>query len=205
MCFLERSERVHISAVAVGELVRQWQGERYCPQGNTSSPLNKNRNSDTKGLRSFAYICYNMKKTGGIIIIMSSLESAKNKLDELLEIQSELYLGIRENYALDDDCEDATSVEEAIDEGEIDLEWNDLRDISYVDASVRCQKALVDALELLKKGDKKSIHNANKELEILVGEARRIRKSGKDDLRKAQEIISAMNEIIDVCDAHRQK
>ena len=136
---------------------------------------------------------------------MNCIEPAKNKLDALLEKQSELYLEIRENYALDDDYEDAASVENAIYGGEIDLEWNDLRDISYVDASVRCQKALVDALELLKKGDKKSVHNANKELEILVGEARRIRKSGDDDLRKAQEIISSMNEIIDICDAHRQK
>ena len=136
---------------------------------------------------------------------MSSLESAKNKLDTLLQKRSELYLEIKESYALDDDCEDEASVENAINGGEIDLEWNDLRDISYVDASVHCQEALIHALELLKKGDKKSVHNANKELEVLVGEARRIRKSGEDDLKKAQEIISSMNEIIDICDVHRQK
>ena len=136
---------------------------------------------------------------------MNCIEPAKNKLDTLLQKQSELYLEIKESYALDDDCEDAASVENAIDEGEIDLEWNELRDISYIDALVRCQEALIHALELLKKGDKKSVHNANKELEVLVGEARRIRKSGEDDLKKAQEIISSMNEIIDICDVHRQR
>ena len=136
---------------------------------------------------------------------MNCIEPAKNKLDTLLQKRSELYLEIKESYALDDDCEDAASVENAIDEGEIDLEWNELRDISYIDASVRCQEALIHALELLKKGDKKSVHNANKELEVLVGEARRIRKSGEDDLKKAQEIISSMNEIIDICDMHRQR
>ena len=136
---------------------------------------------------------------------MNCIEPAKNKLDTLLQKRSELYLEIKESYALDDDCEDAASVENAIDEGEIDLEWNELRDISYIDASVRCQEALIHALELLKKGDKKSVHNANKELEVLVGEARRIRKSGEDDLKKAQEIISSMNEIIDICDVHRQR
>ena len=136
---------------------------------------------------------------------MNCIEPAKNKLDTLLHKRSELYLEIKESYALDDDCEDAASVENAIDEGEIDLEWNELRDISYIDASVRCQEALIHALELLKKGDKKSVHNANKELEVLVGEARRIRKSGEDDLKKAQEIISSMNEIIDICDVHRQR
>lgn len=136
---------------------------------------------------------------------MNCIEPAKNKLDTLLQKRSELYLEIKENYALDDDCEDAASVENAIDEGEIDLEWNELRDISYIDALVRCQEALIHALELLKKGDKKSVHNANKELEVLVGEARQIRKSGEDDLKKAQEIISSMNEIIDICDMHRQR
>ena len=136
---------------------------------------------------------------------MNCIELAKNKLDTLLQKRSELYLEIKESYALDDDCEDAASVENAIDEGEIDLEWNELRDISYIDALVRCQEALIHALELLKKGDKKSVHNANKELEVLVGKARRIRKSGEDDLRKAQEIISSMNEIIDICDMHRQR
>ena len=136
---------------------------------------------------------------------MNFIEPAKNKLDTLLQKLFELYIEIKERYALDDDCEDAASVENAIDEGEIDLEWNELRDISYIDASVRCQEALIHALELLKKGDKKSLHNANKELEVLVGEARRIRKAGEDDLKKAQEIISSMNEIIDICDMHRQR
>ena len=136
---------------------------------------------------------------------MNCIEPAKNKLDTLLQKRSELYLEIKESYALDDDCENAASVENAIDEGEIDLEWNELRDISYIDALVRCQEALIHALELLKKGDKKSVHNANKELEVLVGEARRIRKSGEDNLKKAQEIISSMNEIIDICDVHRQR
>ncbi len=163
----------------------------------------ENRNSDTKGLRFLLLYGIMRKKEDGII--MSCLESAKNKLDTLRETRFELYLEIKENYALDDDCEDATSVENAIDEGEINLEWNELRDISYIDDSVRCQEALVHALELLEKSDKKSLHNANKELEMLVGEARRIRKARENDLKKAAEIISSMNELIDICDAHRQK
>ena len=136
---------------------------------------------------------------------MSNLESAKNRLDTLRANASELYLKIKEDYSLSDDCEDAESMRNAIYEGEINLEWNELRDISYIDDSVRCQEALVDALNLLEKGDKKSIHNANKALEVLVREARQIRKKGEIDLNKAQDLISSMNEIIDICDAHRQK
>ena len=138
-------------------------------------------------------------------MMIDCLESAKKNLDTLREKRCELYLEIKESYALDDDCEDAASVKNAIDEGEINLEWNELRDISYIDASVHCQEALVHALELLEKGDKKSMHNANKELEVLVGKARRIKNAGDNDLKKAQEIISSMNRIIEICDAHRQK
>ena len=47
-------------------------------------------------------------------------------------------------------------------------------------------------------------HNANKALETLVREARKIRKDKEEDVKKAQEVISLMNEIIDVCDAHRK-
>ena len=63
---------------------------------------------------------------------------------------------------------------------------------------------LVHALELIETGDKKSAHNANKALETLVREARKIRKDKEEDVKKAQEVISLMNEIIDVCDAHRK-
>jgi len=38
----------------------------------------------------------------------------------------------------------------------------------------------------------------------LVREARKIRKDKEEDVKKAQEVISLMNEIIDVCDAHRK-
>ena len=60
-------------------------------------------------------------------------------------------------------------------------------------------------LALLKAGDKKSVHNANKALETLVREARKVRKERTEDIQKAQEVISLMDEIINVCDEHRQK
>ena len=134
---------------------------------------------------------------------MNSLETAKERLDLLIKKQEELFLTIKEDYDLDDeDCEDAESVQSAINCGDITLEWDENRDVDYADDAVRCQQMLVRALELIEAGDKKSIHNANKTLETLVREARKIRKDKEEDVKKAQEVISLMNEIIDVCDAH---
>ena len=137
---------------------------------------------------------------------MNCLETAKERLDLLIKNQEQILLTIKEDYDLDDeDCEDAESVQNAINCGDITLEWDENRDVDYADDAVRCQQMLVHALELIETGDKKSAHNANKALETLVRKARKIRKDKEEDVKKAQEVISLMNEIIDVCDAHRQK
>ena len=127
---------------------------------------------------------------------MNHLDTAKQKLDALLEEQETLLGKIKGNYDLEE--------EDCIEDGDVVLEWDDQRDIDYADDAVRCQQMLVHALELIETGDKKSAHNANKALETLVREARKIRKDKEEDVKKAQEVISMMNEIIDVCDAHRK-
>lgn len=132
---------------------------------------------------------------------MNSLEAAKKQSELLIEKRDALFLRIKDDY----DFEDVTEVASAIDDGDISLEWEEYREIDYADSSLRCQQMLVDALELLETGDKKSVHNANKAFETLVREARKIRKERMEDIQKAQEVISLMDEIINVCDEHRQK
>ena len=132
---------------------------------------------------------------------MNPLEIAKEKLELLAEKENDFLLKIKEEY----DLEDVTEVEDAIVDGEISLKWEEHREIDYADSSVRCQQMLVDALALLETGNKKSIHNANKALETLVREARKIQKERTEDIQKAQEVISLMDEIINVCDNQRQK
>lgn len=131
---------------------------------------------------------------------MNSLE-AKKQLDLLVEKKKDLLSRIKDDY----DLEDVADVESAIDDQDISLEWEEYREIDYADSSLRCQQMLVDALELLETGDKKSVHNANKALETLVREARKVRRERTEDIQKAQEVISLMDEIINVCDEHRQK
>lgn len=136
---------------------------------------------------------------------MNSLELSTKKLDLLLEKKNALLLKIKKNYELEDESyEDSESVENAIFGGDISLEWSEYRDVDYADDVVGCQEKLVRALELLEAGDKKSVHNANKALEILVNHARMVKKDKEDDIRKAQEVISLMNEIIAMCDKHRK-
>ena len=132
---------------------------------------------------------------------MTNLETAKKQLDLLVEKKNDLLLRNKDDY----DLEDVADVESAIDDEDVSLEWEEYREIDYADSSVRCQQMLVDALELLEAGDKKSVHNANKALETLVREARKVRKERTEDIQKAQEVISLMDEIINVCDEHRQK
>lgn len=132
---------------------------------------------------------------------MNSLETARKKLELLVEKKDDLLLRIKDDY----DLEDVADVESAIDDQDISLEWEEYREIDYADSSVRCQQKLVDALVLLEAGDKKSVHNANKALETLVRDARKVRKERTEDIQKAQEVISLMDEIINVCDEYRQK
>ena len=132
---------------------------------------------------------------------MNSLQTAKKQLALLEEKKNNLLLRIKDDY----DLEDVTEVESAIDDGDVALEWEECREIDYADSSLRCQQMLVDALEILETRDKKSVHNANKALETLVREARKVRKERTEDIQKAQEVISLMDEIINVCDEHRQK
>ena len=132
---------------------------------------------------------------------MNDLEATQKKLGSLIEKKNDLLLRLKDDY----DLEDATEVESSIDDGDVSLEWEEYRELDYADSSLRCQQMLVHALELLAAGDKKSVHNANKALETLVREARKVRKERTEDIQKAQEVISLMDEIINVCDEHRQK
>lgn len=136
---------------------------------------------------------------------MNSLETAKERLDLLIKKQDEVFLALKKNYGLDDEeCEDAESIQEAICQEDIMLEWDEKRDVDYADDAVRCQQMLVSALECLENGDKKSVHNGNKSLETLLREARRIKKEKEEDVKKAQEVISLMNDIMDVCNKNHK-
>lgn len=121
----------------------------------------------------------------------------------------ELFSEIKVTYDLDgeyysDDYNDDSFVKDAIYDGDVDLEWDEYREVDYIDDMVRCQSMLVDALESLSNEDAKSLHKANKSLKEIVHAARLIRKKRKEDIQKSEKVISAMDTIIYVCDKYRK-
>ena len=134
---------------------------------------------------------------------MSSLEQAKNRLAEYRQKEKEVLCWIKSFYDDADSYEDDDAVKNAIGD-DIILEWDDQRDIIYTSDTVECQEKLITALEMLEQGDKESIHNAKKAFEVLVNEARQIKKDREREIEKAQNVVDAMNEIIKVCDENRK-
>jgi len=136
---------------------------------------------------------------------MSELQKASIALSTLEEKKANILLEFKESYDLDEEYYDSPeSIENGLLGGEIDLEWQDARDLDYADSMVRYQQLLVRALTILEQGDKKSLHNAQKAFETLVRDARRIKDDKMADIQKAQEVISLMDEIIQVCDNYRK-
>ena len=115
----------------------------------------------------------------------------------LTEVKQECNLDNEEYNDLD-------VIEDEVLSGDIILEWFEHRDLAYISDMIDCQKALLDTLKMAETGDKKALHNANKAFEELVHEARHIKKKRNEDIQKAQEVISLMDEIIKVCDEYRK-
>lgn len=136
---------------------------------------------------------------------MKNFEDALKQFELFKKKQFDLLLEIKDVYDLDD-ClyEESDSIKEEIDAGDIELEWFESRDLNYIDDILRCYQMLMDALKLSENGNKRDSHNAEKSLETLMRIAREIKKSANDDIKKAQEVINAMDEIINVCDLYRK-
>ena len=110
-----------------------------------------------------------------------------------------------EDYDLDsDDYESSESVYEGYICGDIELEWLDNRDLEYLTQMFSSQNHLMYLLEQLDTEDKKALHNINKGFEIVVSEARRIKQKRLDDIEKAQDVITLMDEIIQTCEKYRK-
>ena len=134
---------------------------------------------------------------------MSILEQ-ENKLESLAKARKVFLTEIKQECNLDnEEYNDLDVIEDEILSGDIILEWFEHRDLAYISNMIDCQKALLDTLKMAETGDKKALHNANKAFEELVREARHIKKKRNEDIQKAQEVISLMDEIIKVCDEYR--
>ncbi len=136
---------------------------------------------------------------------MNRLDELKEQLDILEERKRDFLLEMKDFYELDEeDYETEEDIQDGMCNGDIFPEWYHLRDIEYLDRMIQGKKFLARAIEVYEKGDKKSLHNANKAFEVIVGDLRRIKKEKKEDIKKAQEVIDTIDEIINVCDEYRK-
>ena len=136
---------------------------------------------------------------------MGVSEQASNTFTSLKEKKSNILLDFKDIYNLDEEYYDSPeSIENGVLGGDIDLEWQDARDLDYADEMVRYQQLLVRALTIFAQSDKKALHNASKAFETLVRDARRIKHDKMADIQKAQEVVSLMDEIIQTCDMYRK-
>lgn len=136
---------------------------------------------------------------------MSRLNELKEQLEVLKERKREFLFERRDIYELDEeDCESEEDILDTLYSGDIFPEWYELRDIEYLDSMISGKKLLIRAIELYEKNNSKSLHNANKAFETLVGDLRRIKKEKRDDIEKAQEVIDTIDEIISICDEYRK-
>jgi len=110
-------------------------------------------------------------------------------------------------FSLVESEEDYDSAEDIMSDfmgGSFEVEWYEERDIRYLVEMITGYKKLAHTLEIIEQEDEKKTHDAKKALEVLVTEARRIKKDKKEDIQKAEKTISAMDEIIEICDACRE-
>lgn len=136
---------------------------------------------------------------------MNKVDELKKQFDILEKRKRDFLSEMRDIHELDEeDCETAEDILDAMYSGDIFPEWYELRDIEYLDSMISGKKLLIRAIELYEKNDSKSLHNANKSFETLVGDLRRIKKEKKDDIEKAQEVIDTIDEIINICDEYRK-
>ena len=142
---------------------------------------------------------------------MNELELAREKLAEIKKEETNLICEMKETYSVEDaDYEDygfSNTYHDFIQyiaEESILIDYDDQRDLEYLDDELCSQELLIRALEIFDAGDKKSLHNARKSFEELVRRARRIKKQRRDDIEKAEKTIRAMDELIAVCDKFRK-
>ena len=135
---------------------------------------------------------------------MENLKHAEEKLAEYEKKSEELFSKLKEAYHLGDEQPDDIKLGNIFDNDgdEIVLEWSERRDIEYADDLVTLQRQFVKLLDSATADDKNELNTA-KRREVLVSEARRAKAAREDDIRKAEEVVAAMDEIIAACEKHK--
>ncbi|MBQ9558090.1 MAG: hypothetical protein IJU94_05725 [Clostridia bacterium] len=129
---------------------------------------------------------------------MLEFKHAEEKLAEYEKKSAELFSALKEAYHLGDENPEEIKIGNVYDSDgdEVVFEWGERRDIEYVDDMVALQRAFVMLLGSAS-GAGKASGVSKERVEALLAEARRIKRKREEDVSKAQEVIAAMDEIIE--------
>ncbi len=136
---------------------------------------------------------------------MTDLEIAKERHAEYIKRQEEWLRAIAEDYDCDLDEDSKDGLEELLNmirEGDMQLSGLDDRDGLYLEDVLRCNDTLIMSLQSLCNPDKKVQHTGKRYIQSVIKTARAIKSSREEDIRKAQEVINVMDEIISVCEKY---
>ena len=121
---------------------------------------------------------------------MNKIEYAKKRYYELEKRRNELLNGFADEYYFDGDIEDEDGIDvflEEIHSGDITLSGNDDRDLLYIEDMMLMYELFITG----KDGQR----------DHLIKKALQIKEQRADDIKKAEEVIAAMDEIIRICDS----
>lgn len=121
---------------------------------------------------------------------MNKIEYAKMRYYELEKRRNELLKGFADEYYFDGDIEDEDGIDvflEEIHSGDITLAGNDDRDLLYIEDMMLMYELFITG--------KDGQHDH------LIKKALQIKEQRADDIKKAEEVIAAMDEIIRICDS----
>ena len=128
---------------------------------------------------------------------MNEIEYAKKRYYELEKRRNDLLKSIADEYDFDGDIEDEDGIDaflEEIHSGDIILSGNDDRDLLYLEDMMLMFEQIIMGLN----NDAHSNYSGKRDQ--IINKALQFKEQIAIDLKKAEEVSSTMDEIIDMCE-----
>ena len=129
---------------------------------------------------------------------MYDANAVEKEIDSLVTECEKLNEKLRDKYGFDGDFE------EFIDDEGGEIDWEDLRDFDNLQKLLECQQKFFDIIRTLDSGDDKSIHNANKEVEMLIREIRQRKNALTESIELEQRALSDFEGLLKRCNDIRK-
>ena len=130
---------------------------------------------------------------------MYDANAVEKEIDLLVTECEKLNEKLRDKYGFDGDFE------EFIDDEGGEIDWEDLRDFDNLHKLLECQQKFFEIIKTFDSGDAKSIHNANKDIEMLIREIRQRKNALAESIELEQRALSDFEGLLKRCNDIRNK